>query len=477
MQDNIKITLLTKEEFCGKDSRNPFKQDYQLEALKKHSSVYCTDLVILMRGSSSFWTKTSDVDRSVIVIDPFSYDPIRTVNSDSKDFSIKPVLKLSDKIDKVFPNIKVKDSSHAYRYVELGEYPQEIYHRFLNQSLENLQQSHKIAETGKIYHINNQVYNEYEFKDGTKAIYYKVDLGDSRFIPYKRTYEHLNDEYVWIKVSPVEWLIDDKTNTLISEYSLLSGVAFNKDGYDGNFENTEMHDFLNNVMFRDIFQDYLPKKEKESKDTILKWIKELLAKAEEIKDEVDKVNIAKDLMDLAKFYTDELIKIRGNELNKYGSERNLISLGIMPYYVYIESEINREISQDNKDKETLEINSIIDNLIEKASLIEDEDIRLDILSEIEELKTNYLEELNIGKTNYERIDFSKPLEKHIDDNGKEYMKYIQKLTLKPPRPVLIKELLAKEMAISKRIDKELASNSIRGELSEIKKYTDEIIKR
>ena len=206
-------------------------------------------------------------------------------------------------------------------------------------------------------------------------------------------------------------------------------------------------------------------------------IKELLAKDEEIKDEVDKVNIAKDLMDLAKFYTDELIKIRGNEPNKYGSERNLISLGIMPYYVYIESEINREISQDNKDKETLEINNIIDNLIEKASLIEDEDIRLDILSEIEELKTNYLEELNTGKTSYERIDFSKPLEKQKDSNGKEYMKYIQKLTLKPTRPVLIKELLAKEMAISKRIDKELANNSIRSELSEFEKYTDEIMKR
>ena len=179
---------------------------------------------------------------------------------------------------------------------------------------------------------------------------------------------------------------------------------------------------------------------------------------------------------MAKLYTDELIKIRGKEPNKYGDERNLIA-GIMPYYVYIDDEISREISEDNKDKETLEINNIIDNLIEKASLIENEDIRLEILNEIEELKLDYLEELNTNKKSYERIDFSRPLEKHKDSNGKEYMKYIEKLTLKPARPILIKELMAKEMAISKRIDKELDSSNIRGELSEIEKYADKIMKR
>ena len=478
MLDDIKVTLLSKEEYFGSDKKSIFKHDPQLDVIKGYGKyVYDSDLVKLTGGAkygeSDSWTKTKGNDNKVVSI----YDGYEASELDSQrmDGVIRPVLKLPTKVDMLFSNniVHYTANDKDYYYVFLGEYPQILlpsYNDIKRYYVEN-----KLEKTGRIFHINNQICEEYKDNKGEKYIRYKVE--QNTYI--HRKYEITEGEYVWVRVLPVSWLIDNKTNLLISTFNLLSGVRFNKGSYDGNFENTEMYDFLNNVMFRDIFQDYLPKKKEtkeENKDTILKWIKELLAKTEEIKDENDKVNIAKDLMALAKLYTDELIKIKGKEPNKYGDERNLIA-GIMPYYVYIDGEIKREIDKDNKDKEIMEINMAIDNLIEKASLIENENIRLDILKEIEELKLDYFEELNNSKNSYERIDFSRPLEKHKNNNGKEYMKYIENLTLKPTRPILIKELVERELAISKRIDSELASNNIRGELSEIEKYADEIMKR
>ena len=69
------------------------------------------------------------------------------------------------------------------------------------------------------------------------------------------------------------------------------------------------------------------------------------------------------------------------------------------------------------------------------------------------------------------------MEKRKYSNGYEVMEYTVTLTLKQARPILIKELMAKEMTISKRINKELTSNNIRNEFSDIEKYTDEIMKR
>ncbi len=473
MFNDIKFTLLTKEEFCEKDNRNPFKHDYQLEVLKNYSGIYCTDLVKLLGGSRSFWTKTSDTG-CVVVIDP--YDNYKSEFCDNKDVSIRPVIKLPGRADKVFPNIEVKYNYRDYHYVKLGEYPQEIYHQYAHRSLEDLHRTNPFTETGKIYHINNQDYKEYKFKDGTKAIYYKVDLEDKYYTTVNGLYDFVNGSYVWVKVTPIEWLIDEKTDTLISKCSLLSGIRFNKDSYDGNFENTEMYDFLNNVMFRDIFQDYLPKKEEKEeskKDNILQMIRKLLDKTKEIKDEDDKINIVNDLMSLARLYTDELIKIRNKEVRKYETERDLISEGILPYYVYMEREIEREISIDNNEnnKELKEIDNTVERLKEKASSINDEVKKLEILQEIEELRLCYLNNLDSQKKSYEKIDFTKPLE-NKKDNKEEV-----KLTFAPPKPVLIRELVERELEISRKINQALNNNDIIKELEDLEKNASDIIKR
>lgn len=482
MLNDVKITLLTKEEFYGNDSRNPFRQDYQLEAIKKYGKrILNTTLVKLTEGDECYsWTKTKGTDNKVGLID-FTGD-YSEADSNYFGVGIRPVLKLPGRVDKVFPGVKPYYDGQC-EFVELGEYPQNI-SADMDFLLESSYKENKLKKTGRVFHINNQICEEYYGFNGKKYIRYKVDLRFYSSVYIHRRFEKENGDYVWVKVVPVRWLVD-KTDTLISEYNLLSGVSFSMDGYDGNFENTEMYDFLNNVMFRDMFQDYLTKKEdakdelkkeevkKESKDNILQMIRGLLDKTKEIKDENDKINIVNDLMSLARLYTDELIKIRNKEKSKYASERNLISEGILPYYVYIEREIDREINVDNKESKSLEIKEIedtINNLINKASLINNEVKKLEIFQEIEELRLSYLNNLDSKKKSYEKIDFSKPLEQ-VKTNGEV------KLTFIPPKPVLIRELVEKELEISKKINQELNNNYIIEELGDLENSASDIIKR
>ena len=482
MPDDIKFTLLTKEEYLDKDSRNPFKHDYQLEAIKKYGKkILNTTLVKLTEGDEGYsWTKTKGTGNKVGVID-FTGDYLE-LESNYFRAGIRPVLKLPGRVDKVFPGVKPYYDGQC-EFVELGEYPQYISADDIDFLLEEDYKANKLKKTGRVFHINNQICEEYFGFNGKKFIRYKVDLRFYKSVYIHRRFEKENGEYAWLDVRPVRWLVD-KTDTLISEYNLLSGVSFSIDGYDGNFENTEMYDFLNNVMFRDMFQDYLTKKEeiknesqkeevkKEPKDNILQMIRGLLDKTKEIKDENDKINIVNDLMSLARLYTEELIKIRNKEKSKYAGERNLISEGILPYYVYIEREIEREISIDNKENnnETKEIEDTINNLINKASLINNEVKKLEILQEIEELRLSYLNNLDSKKKIYERIDFTKPLEQ-VKTNGEV------KLTFIPPKPVLIRELVERELEISKKINQELNNNYIIEELGDLENSASDIVKR
>ena len=177
-------------------------------------------------------------------------------------------------------------------------------------------------------------------------------------------------------------------------------------------------------------------------------------------------------------YGRELIKIKNKEKSIYGSsERELIRNGILPYCDYIESEIKREEREDNKEKENKEIEMVINKLIERASLINDDEVKKEILLQIEELNQDYLSELFKSKRPYQRIDFNKPLEKCKYSNGYEIMEYTVTLTLKPTRPVLIKELIEKELVISKRIDMEINNNELRNDLDNFDDYVTSIVKR
>ena len=66
-------------------------------------------------------------------------------------------------------------------------------------------------------------------------------------------------DYFWVQVSPVKWLIDDKTGLLISKKGLVAGIGFGDvkyyDGMSYDFDKSELKKYLDTHMMHDLFQN------------------------------------------------------------------------------------------------------------------------------------------------------------------------------------------------------------------------------
>ncbi len=395
---------------------------------------------------------------------------------------LAPVLKFEKPLKEIFKNTQKDEKGRDIVY--FSKYPIEA----VGDEEKNAIVSGKVTNQ-KIHFDTNSVfgrstidsypvvsYNNEEYIKAISRVTSSEVLGNKKQVSF-------NADYV-IKLKPIKWLCDYENNRLVCLDGLIAGIPYNRINENFNFKETTVYDFLKDYLLPDIMQFVeVPKLEEvkneevksndiEIKDNILNMLRDLLNKTMLIKDESDKILIVEDIRALANLYGTELIKIKNKEVSIYGStERELIRNGILPYYVYIEGEINREVNEDNKEKENKEIEIVINKLKERANLINDDVVKNDVLLQIEELNQEYLNELFKGKTSYQRIDFNKPLVEVKTSSGEV------KLTFVPPRPVLIKELVEKEIAISKRIDREINNNAIRDDLGKFDNFVTNIVKR
>ncbi len=394
---------------------------------------------------------------------------------------LAPVLKFERPLKEIFKNIQKDEMGRDIVY--FSKYPIEA----IGDEEKNAIVSGEVTNL-KIHFDTNSVFGRtidsypvvsYNNEEYIKAI---SRVTSSEVLRNKKQVS-FNADYV-IKLKPIKWLCDYENNRLVCLDGLIAGIPYNRINENFNFKETTVYDFLKNYLLPDIMQFVeVPKLEEvkneevksndiEIKDNILNMLRDLLNKTIHIKDESDKILIVEDIRMLANIYGTELIKIKNKDASIYGStERELIRNGILPYYVYIEGEINREVNEDNKEKENKEIEIVINKLKERANLINDDVVKNDVLLQIEELNQEYLNELFKGKTSYQRIDFNKPLVEVKTSSGEV------KLTFVPPRPVLIKELVEKEIAISKRIDREINNNALRDDLGKFDNFVTNIVKR
>lgn len=270
MNKNIEITLLSKKNIAGYS---------ELEVLKKYGNVASlTDLAIVTGGNSSnpmvysvpdefaktgwFYTKSEDNGNVVTVLEngklfsTFRY---------KKDGIIRPVLHFSKEDFQKVTNNRYK-GYNGTEEVELGEYPQFSVYTSTANILEDEFRKGTLNKTGKIYTFNavsntdmqsnfeRIEYPEFEL-GGTKYCRVRANFGFcQQFIKLSNGLQCKDGDYVWLRVSPIKWLIDDETNTLISKRGLLSGIRFLplEKLYDGNFESTEMHQYLEDVMLNEL---------------------------------------------------------------------------------------------------------------------------------------------------------------------------------------------------------------------------------
>ena len=371
MEDDMELTLFSAEEAFI------FSENWIF--LKHHFETKATDLSFLTgcyergRAFARFWTKSFN-HMYAFHIRTFctegSYE--RFECCDRRHLAICPILHCSDKVFSKITANRVKNEN-GIDEVEFGEYPQYAPNRDMQERLNAFYSRGILVRTGRSYTLHRQtpfsishphVYKEYEYK-GKKYIRVKADINEWMIAYHSQSDDtgYCDGDYVWVEVSPVVWLIDDATKTLVSKVGLLSGIQFDDRGhdYDGNFLMSTMKRFLDKYMKRDLFQsekalsvsdiktEEEPAVELNDKSKKLNAIEE---PAVELNDKSKKVNAILDEIDklLENYYGKEDIK---------GKVEHLIEV----YNQEIKgtnSDSSKTLTLKNKNKESLYLKLIND---------------------------------------------------------------------------------------------------------------------
>ena len=278
MNFDKELTLLSEQEVWGVNGGR------QLDVLEKYGTKSAiTDLVILTGGycedSCSYMAPDDNSLKGrtgwVYTRSSAGYGGVRGVNKDGsryngyryrRDGAVRPALLSSFIFSQISPN-RVR-GYNGTEEVEYGEYPQYAPDSDVQRRLENEYKNGNLRQTGRNYTFDKTEYDDYDqyFQPVT---YEEYDYNGKRYIRIRANSDYgsnsfklsngesyRNGDYVWVEVSPVKWLIDDKTQTLVSKRGLLSGIRFHTDdkSYNGDFSTTDMKEYLDKHMLRDLTQ-------------------------------------------------------------------------------------------------------------------------------------------------------------------------------------------------------------------------------
>ena len=271
------LTLLSEGQIWGNSNES------QLEVIRKYGTkAAITDLCVLtgsylcedtdynidedrsLTGRTSwFWTRSDDIDNDVCAVDKTGsrYRRYRY----KRTGAVRPVLQSSVIFSQISPN-RVR-GYNGTEEVEYGEYPQNAAD-FRMQNILESEYNRGMNKTGRSYTFDSVKYKDYDigFKpvtyeeyeyQGKKYIRIKVnsDFSGNEF-KLSNGAVYIDDDYAWVEVSPVKWLIDDRTGILISKKGLVSGIRFldKETEYKGDFDRTEMKEYLDRYMLPNLTQ-------------------------------------------------------------------------------------------------------------------------------------------------------------------------------------------------------------------------------
>ena len=268
------LTLLSEGQIWGNSS------EPRLEVIRKYGiKSAITDLCVLTGSylredtidedrsltgrTSCFWTRSDDDDNDVRMVDE---NGIRSyIYRCKRSGTVRPALQSSVIFSQISPNRVM--GYNGIEEVEYGEYPQNAADSRMQNILES-EYNRGMNKTGRSYTFDSVIYDdydtgfipvtyeEYEYQ-GKKYIRIKAnsDFGGDRFM-LSNGVKYRDGDYVWVEVSPVKWLIDNKTGILISKKGLVSGIRFldRNQKYKGDFSKTEMKEYLDRYMSKELFQ-------------------------------------------------------------------------------------------------------------------------------------------------------------------------------------------------------------------------------
>ena len=265
--NNNEFTLLSDEQTFGSQQIDVIKKmggkcaisDFAILLGAYVSSDYHVDGDNSMRGRTGWWyLSSSDGDGYVRGVNE---DGDRSwTSAGQRSGAVRPALPFSNISDISLNGVKGR---HGFLEVEYGEYPQYAVDTNLGRILDDSFQAGVLRRTGKTYTTDSRRWNanserfspvqheEFEY-NGKRYVRVKSNDTDENIKLSNGVTVHPG-MYVWLEVSPIKWIVDDRAKMLVSKTLLASGIRFCNDRqYNGDFKNTEMYQYLNTYFARDM---------------------------------------------------------------------------------------------------------------------------------------------------------------------------------------------------------------------------------
>ena len=268
------FTFLTEEQCFGND---------KLDILEKRGTqAAITDFSVLLGGWVSdyhvdndsslegrtgwYWTKSDDGDNDARVVDgPGSrnYDRVH-----ERLGGARPALPFSSISNIPTNGESGKRARDGILEVEYGYYPQKAASKDMQERLERAYRSGSISKTRNSYTTDSRKYDaygekflakqheEYEY-NGKRYVRVEAnsDFGGNRFT-LSNGEQYRDGDNVWVEVSPVKWLVDEREKVMLTDKLIFSGVQFNhtRDYHTKDFDKTDIKTFMDRYLSRDLEQ-------------------------------------------------------------------------------------------------------------------------------------------------------------------------------------------------------------------------------
>ena len=268
------FTFLTEEQCFGSDKLNILE--------KRGTKAAISDFSILLgggyvdddehiEGDSSlegrtgyYWTKSDDGDNDARVVDDDGNSDYYNVRK--RNGGARPALPFSS-IYKIPTNgVSGRRAKDGILEVEYGYYPQNAVSKDMQTRLEREYSSGRIRKTGNGYTTDSRPYDayddsflaqrheEYEY-NGKRYVRVEVNSGKGQY-NLSNGENYRDGDKVWVEVTPVKWLVDERAKMMITEKLIFAGVQFNKERnyHTRDFDRTDIKTFMDRYLARDLVQ-------------------------------------------------------------------------------------------------------------------------------------------------------------------------------------------------------------------------------
>ena len=268
------FTFLTEEQCFGNDKLDILKKRGTQAAITDFSillGAYVSDYHIdndsSLKGRTGwYWTKSDDGDNAARVVYDLGSSYYCLVYR--RHGGARPALPFSS-ISSIPTNGESgKRARDGILEVEYGYYPQKAVAKDMQERLERAYKNRTISRTKNSYTTDSVAYDNYDTSFQPQAHqeyeyngkrYVRVNANsyyDGNYFTLSNGEKYKDGDSVWLEVSPVKWIVDEKSHMMITEKLIFAGVQFNKESnyHTEDFDKTDIKTFMDRYLSRDLEQ-------------------------------------------------------------------------------------------------------------------------------------------------------------------------------------------------------------------------------